>query len=218
MTTDRSGLDYDIYVPEGTSDGATVAVLLHGRGSHKGDLQALGPVIPADWILITPQAPNPGAEWGYGSGWAWYRYVEEDQVVEETLTASLEALDGFLSDLPDILGLTPGRIVLGGFSQGGTMSVAYATTRPGTVAAALNFSGFVAASLDLPTGEAAATATPIFWGHGTGDPSIPFELAVKGRARLTEAGIPLVAMDYQIGHWMVPDELHDAVAMIESLP
>ena len=218
MTSDPQGLDYDLSVPDGVSDGATVAVLLHGRGSHKGDLQALGPVLPPDWILITPQAPNPGAEWGYGPGWAWYRYVAEDQVVEETLTASLQALDAFLSELPGTLGFTPGRIVLGGFSQGGTMSVAYATSRPGAVAAALNFSGFVAASLDLPTGEAAAAATPIFWGHGTGDPNIPFELALKGRARLADAGMPLVAMDYPIGHWMVPDELHDAVAMVESLP
>jgi len=218
MTSDRQGLDYDMHVPDGASDGATVVVLLHGRGSHKGDLQALGPVLPTDWILITPQAPYPGAEWGYGPGWAWYRYVQEDQVVEDTLEASLELLDGFMAELPDILGLTPGRVVLGGFSQGGTMSVAYAMTRPGAVVAALNFSGFVAAALDLPTGEAAAAATPIFWGHGTSDPNIPFGLALKGRARLADAGIPLVAMDYGIGHWMLPDEVHDAVAMIESLP
>ena len=68
----------------------------------------------------------------------------------------------------------------------------------------------------LPTSEDADAATPIFWGHGTADPNIPFHLAIKGRERLTEAGIPLVAMDYGIGHWMVPDEIHDAVAMVES--
>lgn len=218
MTTHEAGLDYDLHMPEGASDGAPVAVLLHGRGSHKGDLQALAPVLPPDWVLITPQAPNAGADWGYGPGWAWYRYIEEDRVVDETLDASLDSLDRFLESLPEILGLTPGRLVLGGFSQGGTMSVAYAMTRPGAVAAALNFSGFVAASLELPTGDAAEAATPIFWGHGTSDPSIPFELALRGRQRLTEAGIPLVAMDYRIGHWMLPDEVHDAVAMIESLP
>jgi phospholipase/carboxylesterase len=209
-------LDYDLTIPDGATEGDTVVVLLHGRGSHKGDLQALGPVFPEDWTLVTPQAPYPGAEWGYGPGWAWYRYVQEDQLVAETLTDSLAKVDDLLAALPEILGFIPGRIVLGGFSQGGTMSVAYAMSRPGAVVAALNFSGFVADSVVLPTSEDADAATPIFWGHGTADPNIPFHLAIKGRERLTEAGIPLVAMDYGIGHWMVPDEIHDAVAMVES--
>ena len=98
------------------------------------------------------------------------------------------------------------------------MSVAYALSRPGAVVAALNFSGFVAASVEIPRGQAARDATPIFWGHGLRDANIPFDMAITGRAQLTEAGVPLVAMDYPIGHWMLPDEIHDAVAMIRSLP
>lgn len=210
-------LDFDTSIPKGAADGTTVAVLLHGRGSHKGDLQALGPVLPKEWALVTPQAPNPGAEWGYGEGWAWYRYVEEDRVVEETLVSSLARLDAFLADLPRLLGFTPGAIVLGGFSQGGTVSLAYALSRPDAVLAAFNFSGFLAHSVVLPTGADATRATPIFWGHGTRDANIPFHLATKGRDRLREAGVRVVAMDYGIGHWMVPDEIHDAVAMVETL-
>ncbi len=212
-----TALDFDITMPENCSEGATVAILLHGRGSHKGDLQALSPVLPSDWVLITPQAPFPGAEWGYGPGWAWYRYLQEDQIVPETLDESLGKLDDFIAELPKRLGFSPGSIVLGGFSQGGTTSVAYALSRPGVIAAALNFSGFVADSVIVPTGPEAETATPIFWGHGTSDPNIPFRIALKGRERLTEAGIPLVAMDYGIGHWILPDEVHDAVAMVESV-
>ena len=210
------GLEYDLSLPEGVADGAMVAVLLHGRGSHKGDLQALGPVLPEGWALVTPQAPYAGPEWDYGPGWAWYRYVEEDRVVPETLDGSLELLDGFLSALPEVLAFAPGRIVMGGFSQGGTMSLAYALSRPGTLTAALNFSGFLAASVELPDESSAAETPPIFWGHGVQDPNIPFHLAEKGRARLDEAGLKLVARDYPIGHWMLPDEVHEAVAMVEG--
>ena len=217
MSGHAAGLDYDLYVPEGAADGATVAVLLHGRGSHKGDLQALAPVLPGDWVIVTPQAPFAGMEWGYGPGWAWYRYIAENRLVEETMDESLGLLEGFLAALPDTLGLTAGRIVLGGFSQGGTMSIAYALSHPGQVVAALNFSGFVAANVELPTGAAAEGATPIFWGHGTSDPAIPFGMAVSGRAALNEAGVPLVALDYPIGHWIVPEEIHEAVAMVESV-
>lgn len=214
--TDR--LDFQLHVPDGAQPGAPVAVLLHGRGSRMGELQGLAPMLPSDWILVTPQAPFAGAEWGYGPGWAWYRYIAEDRVVEEVLEHSLERLDHFLAGLPDVIDVEPGPIVLGGFSQGGTMSTAYALTRPGAVRAALNFSGFLATSVPVPSGDEAATTTPIFWGHGLRDMSIPFELAVRGRETLTTAGIPLVAMDYPIGHWIVPEELRDAVAMVESLP
>ena len=210
-------LDFDLTVPEGAGEGATVAVLLHGRGSHKGDLQALVPVLPHDWVIVTPQAPYPGSDWGYGPGWAWYRYVQEDEVVAETLQQSLEKVADFLEGLPDVLGFEPGKLVLGGFSQGGTVSVAYSLAHPRAVTAAWNLSGFLAASVVVPGGAEAESATPIFWGHGTSDPNIPFVLAQKGRERLTEARIPLVAMDYGIGHWIVPEEIHDAVAMVESI-
>jgi len=210
-------LEFDRSVPNGASNGATVAVLLHGRGSHKGDLQALGPVLPDDWVLVTPQAPFSGLEWGYGPGWAWYRYVADDRLDPETLERSMDALDGFLEGLADTLGFEPGRVVLGGFSQGGTTSVAYALSRPGALLAALNFSGFLADSVEVPSGEAAGKATPIFWGHGLRDPNIPFELAERGRATLAHHGVPLVTKDYPIGHWMLPDEIHDAVEMIQRL-
>lgn len=209
-------LAYDLSRPPDLADGATVAVLLHGRGSHRGDLQALRPHLPDAWALVTPQAPNPGHPWGYGPGWAWYRYVAEDRLVDETLQASLDALHGFLEGVPDLLGIEPGRMVLGGFSQGGTMSLAYALTRPGRVVAAWNFSGFLADSPLLGPDRMGPDATPVFWGHGTRDPSIPHALAVRGRATLEEAGVPLEARDYDIGHWIDPAEVADAVAFAEG--
>jgi len=60
---------------------------------------------------------------------------------------SLSALEAFLDQLPGLLDVQPGRIVLGGFSQGGTTSMALAISRPGRVAAVINFSGFIAESV-----------------------------------------------------------------------
>lgn len=210
-------LGCDLSRPPSAADGATVAVLLHGRGSHRGDLQALRPSLPESWTLVTPQAPHPGHPWGYGPGWAWYRYVEEDRVDPGSLKWSLGALERFLARLPQTLGFRPGRILLGGFSQGGTTSVAYALTRPGSVSGVLVFSGFLVDSPQVRTDAPGALETPIFWGHGTRDPAIPHRLAVKGRARLLEAGASLTARDYDIGHWIDPQEVSDAVAFAEGL-
>lgn len=210
-------LGYDLSRPPAAGDGATVAVLLHGRGSHRGDLQALRAHLPADWILVTPQAPHAGHPWGYGPGWAWYRYVAEDRVEDGGLEWSLSALDGFLGGLPAVLGLEPRRLVLGGFSQGGTVGMAYGLTHPKTVAGVLNLSGFLVESRLLPASALGAAGTPVFWGHGTRDPNIPHGLAVKGRERLQGAGAPLIARDYDIGHWIDPMEIADAVAFVEGL-
>lgn len=199
---------------EGAADGADVgpvAVLLHGRGSNRHDLAQLAPAFPDDWTLVTPEAPHPGMPWGYGPGSAWYRYIEEDRVVGDTLVHSLEMLDGLLEQLPEIVGGVPSRLVLGGFSQGGTVSMAYAFTRPGRVAAALNFSGFLVDDPAVALEPETVGGTPIFWGHGTGDPAIPFALAERGRATLRSLDADLTTRDYAMGHGISPDELRDAV-------
>ena len=209
-------LDFDLSPAPRAGAATTVAVLLHGRGSDKSDLQGLRPLLPADWALVTPRAPFPGAPWGYGPGYAWYRYLEEDRVVTETLEESLDLIDDFLTGLPQILGAAPSRVVLGGFSQGGTVSLAYALSRPQAVVAAINFSGFLASSVDLDETGSAPPRTPIFWGHGTGDPAIPLALAERGRNRLRRARAKLLARDYRIGHQIAAEEVAEAVAMVES--
>ena len=213
-----SALDFERSGPREPAPGATVAVLLHGRGSDKHDLQGLRPHLPDEWVLITPQAPFSAAAWGYGPGGAWYRYKEEDEVWVETLRESLSRLDVFYAELPGLLGFEPGRLVMGGFSQGGTVSLAYALSRPGAVAAALNFSGFLAAAVELDETGSTPPATPLFWGHGLGDPAIPIGLAERGRARLRRAGASLVARDYGMGHSIAGEEVADAVAMVGPTP
>lgn len=213
-------LAFEVRAPGGAADGTPVAVLLHGRGSDRRDLPGLQPHLPAGTAVLAPEAPHPGAPWGYGPGWAWYRYVADDRVVPDTLAASLEALDGFLDALPDALGFEPGPVLLGGFSQGGTTSLAWALTRPERAAERLAgvavFSGFLA---DAPgvlepgslTADALAGVPPVFWGHGTRDPAIPHALGARGRARLIESGVDLTVWDGPIGHQISGDEL-DALA------
>lgn len=181
-----------------------------------GDLQALRDHLPDAMTLLTPQAPNPGLPWGYGTGWAWYRHLGGDQVDPSTLDGSIEALDGFLAALPDHLGFEPGPLILGGFSQGGTVSLVYSLRRPGVVAAALVFSGFLANPDLLEPPQSGVWETPVFWGHGTEDPMIPVALAEPGRQRLRAGGAELTARDYPIGHWIAPEELSDAKEFLET--
>lgn len=203
-------------VPDGAAAGTPVAVLLHGRGADRRDLLSLAPHLPAGTALVTPEAPHPGAPWGYGPGWAWYRYLAEDRVVPETLLDSLGALDRFLEGLPDILGFEPGRVTLGGFSQGGTTSLAWALTRPGRVPDVAVLSGFLVDDPQVAVTPERAGGLRVFWGHGRADPNIPWELAEKGRRRLEEADARVTAVDHPGGHGITADELAELARWMDG--
>lgn len=198
-------------------DGSPVAVLLHGRGSDEQDLLGLAPRLPAWLTVVTVRAPFAGHEWGYGPGWAWYRYLAEDRVVPETLERSLKELDDFMERIEDALGFEPGPVGLGGFSQGGTVSLAYALRNPGLPAFVLVFSGFLADAEGVEVTRESVAGTPIFWGHGTRDPAIPHALARKGRDRLLRVGADLTARDYELGHGVDPEELRDVSAWLAEV-
>lgn len=195
-----------------------VVVLLHGRGADRHDLRGLHRHLPAGTTLVTPEAPHPGPPWGYGTGWAWYRYMAEDRVVTATLNESLEQLDAFLDRLPEILGHPADRIVIGGFSQGGTTALAWALSRPGRAAGVVMMSGFLVDAPDtVALAPDAVADLPIFWGHGFGDPAIPHALAVRGRAKLESVDAELSAHDYPMGHQITPREMDDLTEWLEAI-
>jgi phospholipase/carboxylesterase len=204
-----SELEYGVSLPPEPRNGATVIVLLHGRGSDRHDLEPLARFLPPDAIVVTPQAPFSGADWGYGPGWAWYRFLGGDRPEPESFTKSQAMLGDLLSALPGELPVSPGLIALGGFSQGGTMSMGYALTHPGTVPLIINMSGFVPAVPAVRITPNSVEGMRFFWGHGTGDEMVPFSLAVAGRGMLEKAGAHLTNHDYGTDHAVIPQELRD---------
>ena len=93
-------LKYEQVVPAGVRDGAPLVVLLHGRGADRFDLLGLAPHLAPDAVVVTAEAPNSGLEWGYGGGWAWYRFLGGSAPEPESFEASQQALAHFLSELP----------------------------------------------------------------------------------------------------------------------
>ncbi len=208
-------LKYEARIPDDASDDALLVLLLHGRGSNRHDLFSLAQHMPADTIVIAPEAPFPAAPWGYGPGSAWYQFLGGNRPEPESFATSLQSLEDFLRDLAKEVKF--GNVVMGGFSQGGTISLAYGLAHPDEVAGVLNFSGFLADHPAVTPHLAASPAPrlPIFWGHGKQDTAIPFALGVQGRAQLKSAGYDVEAHDYDIGHWIDGDELVDAIAWLE---
>ena len=203
-------LTYEVREPTTASEPAPLIVLLHGRGTNRFDLMALADHMPARSRVVFPEAPFNAAHWGYGAGAAWYQYLGRNRPDPDSFSRSLD-------ELAELIGqFNAQRVVVGGFSQGGTVSLAYALTHVGTVTGVLNFSGFFADHPRVTASAENVAAVKFFWGHGRQDPSIPYDLAVEGRATLAQAGADLTSRDYDIGHWIDPRELADAVQWLET--
>jgi phospholipase/carboxylesterase len=209
-------LEFRVRKPDFRERPGPVLVLLHGRGSDMNDLQGLAEALPANGALVTPQAPHPGGPWGYGPGWAWYRYLGEDRAEVPSLHRSLDALDDFLGRLDGILGFQPEPLVLGGFSQGATTSLAYAAEHPGAVSGVVVLSGFLVDPETTGIDLGGLSEKPVFWGHGTQDPAVPFSLALRGRERIRDQGGAVEARDYAMGHWVTPQEISDLKAWLAA--
>ena len=204
-------LTYHTAIPSPMQPGVPLVVLLHGRGTDEYDLAGLAPFLPDGWGAVFPRAPFPGQPWGYGPGWAWYRFLGDTTPEPEGFLESQRAVGELLDRLPGELPVRPGPMVVGGFSQGGTMALAFALRHRGRVAAVLNFSGFLADHPNVRVTPETAAATPIFWGHGTLDTAIPFAVAEQGRATLRAAGARLETRDYPMGHGIAAEEVSDAM-------
>ncbi|MBW3655867.1 MAG: hypothetical protein KY444_07150, partial [Gemmatimonadetes bacterium] len=149
-------------------------------------------------------------------GWAWYRFMGGTLPEPQSFEASQQALTEFLGEIPSRLPVRTGPLVLGGFSQGGTMSLAYALRNPGAVPMVMNLSGFFAQHPTVSATPDTVRGTRFFWGHGTMDPAIPFEMAIEGRAALRAAGADLEARDYAMAHGISPEEAGDVKAWIQQ--
>jgi phospholipase/carboxylesterase len=198
-------LKYEIQEPKSSDANAPLIVLMHGRGASRFDLLPLGAHMPPSARIVFPEAPFSAMEWGYGPGSAWYQFLGRNRPDPTSFSESLDQLHELIEHFGSQC------VVVGGFSQGGTLANAYALAYPHTIAGVLNFSGFLADHTRVVVDEGHVGQTEFFWGHGQQDGSIPFELAIEGRAQLQEAGARLVMHDYDIGHWIDPQELADAV-------
>ncbi len=189
-------------------------LLLHGRGSDEQDLLPLGRELHPSLPIHSVRAPFEAAPWGYGPGYAWYRYLHGSTPEATSFEAGQDALTAFVNSRA---GAERGYVI-GGFSQGGTSALAHALRHPDRVLGVLVFSGFLADHPSITLRPEQVGTTPIFWGHGTADPAIPHAIALAGQQRLAAAGANLTVRHYEgMPHRIAMDELQDAAAWLAGV-
>ena len=182
-------------------------MLLHGRGTDEFDLLPLFDELDPERRLVglTPRGPlslPPG-------GAHWYIVRRVGFPDPPTFRDSYARLSEWLDALPDALGVSGERIVLGGFSQGAVMSYALGlgAGRPAP-AGIIALSGFIPTVEGFQPDLLQREGLQVAIGHGSHDPVIRVEFAREARRRLEAAGLDVLYRESPMFHSIDPVFLH----------
>lgn len=158
---------------EADREGRPLLVLMHGFGSHEGDLFGLAPSLPLEPVIAAVRAPL-AAPWPL-DGWAWFPRDEQSSPQASDVNAAADAVIDWL----DGLSVTPTSVGLMGFSQGGAMVVQLMRRSPEHFDYGVVMSGFVTEGEEPGDLTLEESRPPIFWGRGTHDEVIPESAIVR---------------------------------------
>ncbi len=180
-------------------------VLLHGWGSNAREmLEAVSPLVPEEFRLVSIQAPVQAP----GGGWMWYQMTAEGPVAS-TLVTALERLEVTL-DPNDQLVPRDAPLFMVGFSQGGTMSLSFATLRFNWVDGVASLSGTLLDDRTLPGPIGVLRGKPVLIIHGRADTVRPVGMSRESVRRLKAAGAIVDFVEHEGAH-NVPPAVWDRV-------
>jgi phospholipase/carboxylesterase len=203
--------DHPVETAGAPTQAATAAmVLLHGRGSTaQFTLRLVDEFYHRGVLYLAPQATDR----------SWYPWSGDRPLAdnEPWLSAALRRVDDALATAAEA-GVAPDRTVLYGFSQGASVAAEYVARNP------RRYGGLVALSGTLPgesverTSERSLDGTPVFFGCGSDDDTVPAE-RVRASARTFEAlGGDVTCRLYDgLGHAITTDELLRIDAMVGAV-
>jgi phospholipase/carboxylesterase len=211
--------------------GGPLVVLLHGFGAPGADLVPLGHALraPEGTRFVFPEAPiDLGPEYLGGRAWWWINLEErlrrqalggERDVadVPDGLDAARAKVDALLGELEDGVPPAPGKMVLGGFSQGATLSLDVALRSARPLAGLILMSGTHIAARQWAMRLDARRGLPVLMSHGRDDQLLPFSVAEGLRDKLTESGLPVEWVPFGGGHGIPANVLDRASAFLRRV-
>lgn len=214
MNSVLSSLEPPVEIETAAPPAASV-IWLHGLGADGHDFEPLVPELrlpPRPGVrFVFPHAPyRPVTLNGGHVMRAWYDMALTEHGFSQDaghLREAEETVHGLVRR-EQSRGIPSVRIVLAGFSQGGTVALQAGLHYPERLAGILALSCAVAAPAELAgTVHPANAATPIFMAHGEYDRLIPFDLAVAARRALQAGGLPVDWHVYRKDHTVCPEEI-----------
>lgn len=191
---------------------------LHGHGSDESQLETLVSLdINQPYHYIAPRGFHTLDDGGF----TWFPVTNTAngfQYDANVVIRSLSLLRDFVLAATTALSADPDNIYLVGYSQGGTMSLAYTLLYSETICASVAMAGIL---LDEIKAYRAADALlqdhPLFIGHGLMD-SLISKTEIEATARyLHDKGVAVDLRHYRIPHVVSAAERRDVSAWLNNL-
>jgi phospholipase/carboxylesterase len=200
-------------------------IWLHGLGADGHDFAPIVPqlVAPDERPLrfLFPHAPVVPVTVNGGMAMrAWYDILGFGPGIPQD-EAGIRATDGLVRELisrENQRGIPASRIVLGGFSQGGAISLFSGPRYPEKLAGIMGLSCYMLLEDLLPAERNRANyTTPVFMGHGTQDPMVDIRMGAQARELLEAGGHPVEWHAYPMPHSVCPQEIDDIAAWLRKV-
>lgn len=209
--------------PPGQKPLATI-LFLHGLGANGHDFEPIAkqlmPILPLRWVLPHAQSIPVTINGGMDLP-AWYDLTDlsrPDGVDWDTVAATRTFVRNLVKIENERDPSLP--VILGGFSQGGAISLHCGFDLPVPLKGIIALSSYLMAregETGLPAAFDGKNAPPVFMGHGAWDDVVPMELAEMSRDILQNAGVALDWHTYPMPHSVCPQELQDLVFWLMRL-
>jgi phospholipase/carboxylesterase len=200
-------------------------IWLHGLGADGHDFAPIVPQLvgPDERPLrfVFPHAPvRPVTINGGMPMRAWYDILGFDRGIPQD-TAGIRASAAEAAELisrENQRGIPTKRIVLGGFSQGGAISLFAGPRYPEKLAGIMGLSCYLLLEDLLPAERTRVNyQTPIFLAHGTQDPVVDVRRGTEARQLLEAGGYPVEWHAYPMPHSVCPQEIEDIAAWLRKV-
>jgi phospholipase/carboxylesterase len=200
-------------------------IWLHGLGADGHDFAPIVPqlVSPNERALrfVFPHAPvRPVTLNGGMPMRAWYDILSLDRRAPQD-EAGIRASGALVAELirrENQRGIPTERIVLGGFSQGGAISLFAGPRYPEKLAGIMGLSCYLLLEDLLPAERTRVNfQTPVFLAHGTQDPVVDIRRGTEAKQLLEAGGYPVEWHTYPMPHSVCPQEADDIAAWLRKV-
>jgi len=190
---------------------------LHGLGADGNDFVPILPeLVRRDWPamrFVFPHAPLRAVTINNGMRMrAWYDIREMDLANRADEQGVLESVAQVtaLVEREIARGIPASRIFLAGFSQGGAITLAAGLRRREPLAGLIGLSTYLPAAGSASAALVeAAKSQPLFMGHGTQDPVVPFAAGEQSAAWMRQHGFEVEFHRYPMPHSVCVEEIRD---------
>lgn len=193
-----------------------MVVLLHGYGSHMGDLANLCPAIDrSGYLYVCPNAPL-AMDLGFRSvGYAWINPPDWGDIISYQSVGNL--INMTIEEVMVNYDILEGGVALGGFSQGGIVTLMMGLSNPDS------FRGLVALSASVIDQDGLRSLLPsdrsqaIFISHGTTDTVIPVSEGRIARQFLMAEGYLPDYHEYSMAHEITGHVVSDLTLWLHTV-